>query len=45
VLIVHNAYQHRGGEDTVVEAEIALLRTRGHEVDTWFRSNDEVAGM
>lgn len=45
VLVVHNAYQHRGGEDTVVEAEVALLRAHGHEVDTWFRSNDEVDGM
>lgn len=45
VLVVHNAYQHRGGEDTVVEAEIALLRAHGHEVETYFRSNDEVGGM
>lgn len=45
VLVAHNAYQHRGGEDTVVEAEIALLRTHGHEVETYFRSNDDVRGM
>ncbi|MFZ5576454.1 MAG: glycosyltransferase family 4 protein [Pseudomonadota bacterium] len=45
VLVVHNAYQHRGGEDTVVEAEIALLRIHGHEVETYFRSNDDVRGM
>ncbi len=45
VLVVHNAYQHRGGEDTVVESEIAMLRSHGHEVETWFRSNDDVAGM
>jgi glycosyltransferase involved in cell wall biosynthesis len=45
VLVVHNAYQHRGGEDTVVEAEIALLRSRGHVVESYFRSNDDVAGM
>lgn len=45
VLVVHNAYQHRGGEDAVVESEIALLRSHGHEVETWFRSNDDVAGM
>lgn len=45
VLVVHNAYQHRGGEDTVVESEIALLRSHGHAVETWFRSNDDVAGM
>lgn len=45
ILVVHNAYQHRGGEDSVVEAEIALLRSRGHEVETYFRSNDDVGGM
>ncbi len=45
VLVVHNAYQHRGGEDSVVDAEIALLRSRGHEVETYFRNNDDVGGM
>ncbi len=44
-IVVHNAYQHRGGEDSVVEAELALLRTHGHEVATYFRSNDDVADM
>ena len=34
VPVVHNAYQHRGGEDSVVEAEIELLRSRDHEVET-----------
>lgn len=45
ILLVHNAYQHRGGEDTVVEAEIALLRAYGHAVETYTRSNDDVAGL
>jgi glycosyltransferase involved in cell wall biosynthesis len=45
VLVVHNAYQHRGGEDSVVDAEIALLQSRGHAVETYFRSNDEVAKL
>ncbi|MBU1425982.1 MAG: glycosyltransferase family 4 protein [Gammaproteobacteria bacterium] len=45
ILIVHNAYQHRGGEDSVVEAEISLLRSRGHDVETYLRSNDDVGGM
>lgn len=45
VLIVHNAYQKRGGEDAVVESEIALLRAHGHAVETYFRSNDDVAGI
>lgn len=45
VLVVHNAYQQRGGEDSVVEAEINLLRGHGHSVETYLRSNDEVAGL
>lgn len=43
VLVVHNAYQHRGGEDSVVDAEIALLSSHGHEVETYFRHNNDVA--
>ncbi len=45
VLIVFNAYQLRGGEDSVVDAELALLRGHGHEVATYFRNNDDVSGM
>lgn len=45
ILVVHNTYQHRGGEDTVVDVEIALLRLHGHEVATYFRSNDSIADM
>lgn len=43
VLVVHNAYQHRGGEDSVVDAEIAMLRAHGHEVATYFRNNDDIS--
>ena len=32
VLVVHNAYQQRGGEDAMVQAEMALLAGRGHDV-------------
>ena len=39
ILMVHNAYQHRGGEDTVVESEIALLRAHGHAVETYTRKS------
>ncbi len=42
VLLVHNAYQQRGGEDAVAEAEAALLRQHGHEVELYMRHNDEV---
>lgn len=42
VAVVHNAYQQRGGEDAVVEAEVDLLRGRGHEVLVYRRHNDEL---
>lgn len=45
ILIVHNSYQHQGGEDTVVEAEAALLRRHGVEVDVYRRHNDELQQM
>ena len=45
VLVIHNSYQYRGGEDTVVESEVALLRLHGHLVETWLRSNDDVSSM
>ena len=43
VLVAHNAYQQRGGEDFVVDAEIGLLQGRGHQVELFSRRNDELA--
>lgn len=45
IIVVHNIYQQQGGEDAVVEAEIALLRSRGHEVELYSRDNDDIAHM
>lgn len=45
VLIVHNRYQLRGGEDVVAEAETALLRANGVDVGVYQRSNDELRQM
>ena len=45
ILIAHNAYQLRGGEDMVVDSEIALLRSHGHEVFQYRRDNSDIAGM
>jgi glycosyltransferase involved in cell wall biosynthesis len=42
ILMVHNAYQQRGGEDSVVDAEFELLRDQGHDVVLHLRHNDEV---
>lgn len=42
ILIAHNQYRQRGGEDAVVEAEVALLRGHGHSVRLYARHNDEI---
>jgi glycosyltransferase involved in cell wall biosynthesis len=42
ILVAHNSYQHRGGEDVVVDSEIALLREYGHDVEFYQRHNDEL---
>lgn len=42
VLLVHNRYKQRGGEDVVFEAEEALLRSRGVEVRTHIADNVEI---
>lgn len=43
--MAHNAYHYRGGEDTVVDAEVALLRRHGHDVRLYRRDNAELARM
>jgi glycosyltransferase involved in cell wall biosynthesis len=45
ILFVHNRYQTPGGEDSVVEAEIALLRDAGHEVLLHAADNDKISGL
>jgi glycosyltransferase involved in cell wall biosynthesis len=44
ILMAHNYYQHRGGEDESFEAEAHLLETRGHEVIRYYRHSDEIEG-
>lgn len=45
ILIAHNMYQHRGGEDAVVDAEAALLRDHYHDVEVYCLHNDTLNGM
>lgn len=45
ILFVHNAYQHFGGEDAVVDSEMALLRSRGHALELYTRHNDELHAL
>lgn len=42
ILVAHNSYQMKGGEDAVFKAEVKLLREKGHEVVTYERSNKEI---
>ncbi|HET9741781.1 MAG TPA: glycosyltransferase family 4 protein [Terriglobales bacterium] len=41
ILIAHNRYRERGGEDVVFEQESALLEERGEEVIRYERCNEE----
>ena len=45
VLIAHNAYRYRGGEEQAVESDRALLEAHGHEVRLYLRDYGEVARM
>lgn len=45
ILVVHNKYQQRGGEDAVVEAEMELLANAGHSINVAVVSNDGVSGL
>ncbi|GAB3893328.1 glycosyltransferase family 4 protein [Spirosoma agri] len=44
VLLIHNYYQQGGGEDTVFEQEINLLRDNGVTVETLIFDNDSFDG-
>jgi glycosyltransferase involved in cell wall biosynthesis len=41
VLVVHCLYQFKGGEDSVMESEVELLRAAGHDVRVYLRNNKE----
>jgi glycosyltransferase involved in cell wall biosynthesis len=43
IIVAHNSYRERGGEDAVVDAEVALLRSCGHEVIEYRRDNTVIA--
>ena len=42
ILAVHNRYQIRGGEEECYEAEVKLLRDKGHFVETYEEHNDRI---
>jgi len=45
ILLVHNRYLERGGEDAVFEAEGRLLERHGHRVLRYERDNREITGL
>jgi glycosyltransferase involved in cell wall biosynthesis len=45
ILLAHNTYQQRGGEDVVYEQEAELLAKSGHEVSKFTISNDSIEGL
>ena len=45
ILILHNSYKYKGGEDVVATGEAALLRERGQEVSLQTVSNDSIQGL
>ena len=45
VLVVHNRYQQRGGEDAVVDAETRLLAANGVEVQRFDADNDAIQSV
>jgi glycosyltransferase involved in cell wall biosynthesis len=42
IVLVHNEYQQRGGEDVVFEQEKRILERAGHGVVSYCRSNHEI---
>ncbi len=43
ILLVHNLYQQKGGEDSVLGAEKKLLLDHGHEITEYLRDNHEIS--
>lgn len=45
ILLLHNRYQYRGGEDLVFELEQEMLVSKGNVVDALLFSNDEIRSL
>ncbi len=45
ILIIHNYYQHSGGEEQVFQAESELLTAAGHTVWHYTLHNDQIANL
>lgn len=45
ILLIHNKYGKYSGEEAVVDAQTNLLKAKGHQVITYFRSSEELETM
>lgn len=45
ILMIHNKYGKYSGEEAVVDAQVSLLKSKGHQVVTYFRSSEELEHM
>ena len=45
IVVCHNYFRERGGEDQVFEDEVGLLRAAGHHVTEFVRRNTEMSGI
>jgi glycosyltransferase involved in cell wall biosynthesis len=44
ILLCHNYYRYRGGEDVSFESDVEMLRAYGHEVELYTKHNDDING-
>lgn len=44
IVVAHNRYKYAGGEDSVMHAEVDMLRTAGHEVELLEADNRSISG-
>jgi len=42
ILVVHNRYKNRAGEDSVFDQEVSLLQNNGHQVETLIADNLDI---
>jgi glycosyltransferase involved in cell wall biosynthesis len=45
ILVIHNHYLEKGGEDDVVSAEVSLLKEHGHKVFLYEKSNKSIESL
>ena len=45
ILLIHNKYFHRGGEDLVYESERDILIRNGHEVESMVFTNEQISSL